>query len=304
MRTLSFRAFLCSAVAACAFTDLPETWDWRSVNGTNWLDCCGAEVRNHHEYPPAEWGSPYTGGCASCWAFSSTSVLSDRLYIQSRGKIRALPSANVLLDCAPGAKRCGYPGSASNAYNYLKHHGIPDESCSPTVASLGGNAQHCEGKTPCPGICSSSTFCRNRTDGQHGSQYTGPLYGVESFSSMVAPTADEIRAEIHEFGPVAAGMCVDGGGDGGTGSIMNYTGGVILASGGVKCTKVNHDVNLVGWGVDAGVPYWLARNNWGRSWGEGGFFRIERGQDAFIIESHVRTVKGKIFSNQASEAIV
>lgn len=220
--------------------------------------------------------------------------------------MKALPAANVLLDCMPGERHCGYPGSASNAYNYLMKHGIPDEVCSPVDASLGGNAMHCATSSPCAGICTVDNICRNRTDGEAGSAWTGALYGVESHGRMGAgTTADDIRVEILDNGPVAAGMCVDGG-DVVTktgGIIRSYKGGIIMARQGTSCTKVNHDVNLVGWGSENGVSYWLARNNWGTEYGEEGFFRIERNMNAFIIESHIATVVPKVFSQEEARQV-
>lgn len=48
-----------------------------------------------------------------------------------------------------------------------------------------------------------------------------------------------------------------------------------------------HAVKLLGWGVEEGVPYWLASNGWSRRWGQGGFFKILRGTNHVEIEEHV-----------------
>ena len=43
-------------------------------------------------------------------------------------------------------------------------------------------------------------------------------------------------------------------------------------------SNVNHAVLAVGYGTDdSGMDYWVVKNSWGTSWGDKGFFKIERG---------------------------
>jgi C1A family cysteine protease len=74
-------------------------------------------------------------------------------------------------------------------------------------------------------------------------------------------------AALQKFGPAQIGIdasCVEG-----------YTGGIIT-----NCTSrnVDHAVAIVGADTDAttGVDYWLVRNSWNTTFGEDGYFRVQR----------------------------
>ena len=46
----------------------------------------------------------------------------------------------------------------------------------------------------------------------------------------------------------------------------------------------NRAVVFVGWGTENETDYWIVRNSMGPSWGEKGYFRIQRGINLCNIE--------------------
>ena len=48
-----------------------------------------------------------------------------------------------------------------------------------------------------------------------------------------------------------------------------------------------HAIKILGFGEEAGTPYWLVANSWNEEWGDGGFFKIRRGQNDCQIENFV-----------------
>lgn len=84
--------------------------------------------------------------------------------------------------------------------------------------------------------------------------------------------------EIKNRGPIACGIVADA-------RLLKYTGGIFTDPKEYTHDDIDHDISVVGWGVENGVKYWLVRNSWGTAWGENGFFRVTRGSNTIMIES-------------------
>jgi len=240
---------------------LPETFVWSDVNDTNFLTL----ARNQHipQY------------CGSCWAFGTTSALSDRLSIQRARKGESLfPEINLapqVLVNEDGGGTCN-GGSANGACRYIKWHGIPDETCQAYQAKNNphdGNTEFNICMNCVPGN-TSATF----TPGVCSKQTDFTMYYVSEFGPVSG--IDAMKAELYARGPIACGVEA-------TPQFEKYTGGVYSEAG---KTRLNHEISVVGWGVtERGEKYWVGRNSWGTYWGEDGFFRIKMGSDNLGIET-------------------
>merc|ERR1711871_515405 len=107
--------------------DLPDNWDWRNANGTNYL----TESRNQHipQY------------CGACWAFGTLSSLNDRIKIANKAAWpETILAPQVLINCGGGGSCDG--GDVGGVFDYMTEKGLPDETCQNYEATNDGNDCH------------------------------------------------------------------------------------------------------------------------------------------------------------------
>ncbi|KAK8406736.1 hypothetical protein O3P69_007356 [Scylla paramamosain] len=206
------------------------------------------------------------GWCGTSWAFSSLDVAQDREMILS-GQSSITLSAQELLSCTFPRVDCK-GGYVENAWGSLKKQGVMEETCYPYTSGRSGSVPPCT------------------LESKHCKKYkTEPAYRISS-------KVDNIQWEILTEGPVQALMTV-------------HRDFFLYKSGVYNCPQTDaqditamHSVRIVGWGVDnstsySPVKYWVVANSWGTTWGDNGFFKIQRGKNTCGIESFVLAVRGR-----------
>ncbi|CAF2262629.1 BnaAnng17870D [Brassica napus] len=239
---------------------LPKEFDAR----TAWSQCSSiGRILGHGIY------TKLYGHCGSCWAFGAVESLSDRFCIKYNMNISL--SVNDLLACCGFlcGQGCngGYPISA---WRYFKHHGVVTEECDPYFDNTGCSHPGCEPAYPTP-KCVRKCVSGNQLwrESKH--------YGVSAYKVRHGP--QDIMAEVYKNGPVEVAFTVYE-------DFAHYKSGVYKHITGANIG--GHAVKLIGWGTsDDGEDYWLLANQWNRSWGDDGYFKIKRGTNECGIEHGV-----------------
>lgn len=187
------------------------------------------------------------GGCGSCWAFSATGCLESAraiaYNISYSGKDdhgQAL-SEQQLMDCAYGRDHGCKGGSFEQAWEYTKKHG---GLCNEEAYPYKHEGEACHQRT-CAVVCGTASHAVTRA---HRSEPA-----LEA-AVAVQPVSVGVDAKAEHF--------------------QHYKSGVITGSCG---TTIDHAVLVVGYGTEAGIPYWLVKNSWGDTWGEKGYVKLKRG---------------------------
>ncbi len=207
------------------------------------------------------------GRCGSCWAFAATHVYTDHLSLQFRSRVPVF-SQDFLTQCispyrnrsqAVGNGCCG--GNAHAAFGYLQEFGAVSEACRPYT--LGNySSRDRENKERNPLVCPQSCVSTSR-----GASFSPSRNRIPGFTAL--QTEDVITA-LNQSRPVYARM------EARDAIKFDYRCGVFCDA---PIRRPNHAVEIVDYSNPnyTGSPYWVVKNSWGDTWGEGGYFRIARG---------------------------
>jgi len=178
------------------------------------------------------------GQCGSCWSFSTTGAL-ESAYAIKNGKIQEF-SEQQLVDCDNNGDHGCNGGLMDNAFKWIEKNG---------------------------GLCTEKDYAYTAKDGvcqKTCSEVQGST--IQKYTDVRATDAAMMAALSQQ--PVSVAIEAD------QRSFQLYKSGVLTG----RCgTNLDHGVLAVGYGTEQGTDFYKIKNSWGKTWGEDGFIRIERG---------------------------
>jgi len=178
------------------------------------------------------------GSCGSCYAVSVATAFSMRYCIKKGLREIIEFSPQNLVNCLNGCEG-EFPDVV---WDYVKTNGITTDECLPYK----GRRNSCTNK------------CDNGNQ-KYKKYYSGEVKFMED--------ENEIKKEIMTNGPVTSMMLLYN-------DYYNYRNGIY--SHGTNDDSIGyHAIVIIGWGIENNVKYWIIRDSYGNSRGEGGYMKIK-----------------------------
>jgi len=189
------------------------------------------------------------GQCGSCWAFGTTEQIESYTAIASKELVQL--SAQQVTSCTPNPLTCGGTGGCMGStpplgYNYVQLFGQTAEEDYPYQSGTTTNTEDC--------LYDLSTIT--------------PVASITGYDNLPPNNQAAIMNHIATVGPLAISVAAN--------TFKDYHGGVFDGCDYDENIQLNHSVQLVGYGSEEGVDYWIVRNSWGTGWGEDGYIRMLR----------------------------
>ena len=209
------------------------------------------------------------GSCGSCWAVAAAHTYTDALRLDAQRRNMPLPgllSAQHPASCysdtryvVGGNGCCG--ASVHAGFQFFRTEGALFETCAPYSDTLSSwRKPDNEPKPPisqtCPATCADNTLFQPEALRLRGYRKLNTEQGVINALQTT---------------PVLVGFDV-------TMQYRDYVCGVFCQDNNYDRSNVDgHAVEIVDYGNENGVNFWVIKNSWGMRHGEAGYFRIRRG---------------------------
>jgi len=217
-----------------------DTFDWRNVNGQNYLT------------PVKDQGSVNT-----CWAFAAIGALEAKLEITANAPNWNPDLSEQHLVMAPngGNAEPGNPmpgGWEFTSIKFFKDSGVVSEAEMPY-----------RGDQPVP-------------DWPLAPGWEDRVYKITDYSAWITATTANIKANLKAHGPLAAAINSKTDWHWPSSSAVTPEAGAALGSGPVgamdELGEIDHAVVIVGYqDFDASDGYYIVKNSWGNNWGDSGY---------------------------------
>lgn len=242
----------------------PAGCNWQSEGECTLQDLTANDVLGRRASgllaPPQDQGM-----CGSCWAFASTHVYTDSLSIAAGSAISPL-APQYTASCqgdrqyvGNGNGCCG--GIPDAGFSFLESNGAVADTCAPYhmfLTNFNTIRRRLRDKPSishtCPASCADGTPFDPNNRLLHGHKYL--LTEAEVIAALADRTvylSVSVSASFSQYG------C------------------------GVFCEAENferlggHAIEIVDYGTENGVDFWVVKNSWTTGWGEGGYIRMRRG---------------------------
>lgn len=196
------------------------------------------------------------GTCGACWAFSTVAAIESMLAIKT-GKLTDL-SVQEVIDCAGYGNMGCNGGDFCALVEWITTYNVSITTASTYPLVLKNDVCHLKKDTP--GVRVSKDFeC-----------------------DFVVGEEHKILKSLAEHGPVVVAVNAI--------SWMYYLGGVIQDNCPGDPTLLNHAVVLVGYDLTAPIPFYIAKNSWGKRFGDGGHVKIAVGSNVCGIANEIMSL--------------
>lgn len=218
--------------------ELPDEFNW-----------CHNTERHNKSFCTSSWNQHIPIYCGSCYIHGALAQANDRIKILLDGESDTMLARQVILNCAHtyGLGEGCNGGEGYDVFEYMYRYGLPDESCQ-IYKALESNT------------CNDIDICMNCMPvGEEIYPYQcwpvdkPILYYISEYGQVSGELA--MMSEIYKRGPITCGFASTDDFD------YNYQGGIYIDY--TNATDMNHDVEVIGWGTEDNIPYWIARNSWG-----------------------------------------